>query len=156
MADYIQKVRSDTNYNYGGSTIMISPVGSGGVKTYTFADSPLLSRTLNPNVQYRFFPEGGEIVSQAISVTSSNSGVVAAIPGHAIQILSYTLSVGVNNEAQWLSGASGAISGPIKMLANTSFSYVSEDKGAISTAVGQALNLQTAQNLGGHLTYKIV
>lgn len=95
-----------------------------------------------------------EMRTVAFSGSAETIELVAAVASRVIELNSYTLVCDTDTTIQFKSGTN-YISGPMDVAANGG---ISTSEGVIMiTGSGEALNLSnSAGNIGGHITYKVI
>lgn len=98
----------------------------------------------------------------ALNATSDGDNtVVAAQSGKKIRVKGYVLNVNAAGTVQWKSGASTALSGPMKLVDSGGVSAPicgPKDGYWFQTASGEALVITTAVGVDalGHVTYEVI
>ena len=90
------------------------------------------------------------------AAASGSNPVVAAVPGKAIRVMSWSAVARADVTVTWKSGTT-AISGEMDLPAKGGGTPAGPH-GVMQTAVGEALNLSlsSAINVGGHLGYILI
>jgi hypothetical protein len=141
-----QKVISGNGFNEGAALVQTN---STGVFSSLSSD---LSRAAVPAEEYRHSvdPSFG-----SISVGAASGTIVAGVTDREIEVLSYTLVADSATEVRWKSGSNN-LSGGMSFAANGGAS-ANDNEPMLRTNVGEDLILvNSAGNLEGHLTYRIV
>lgn len=98
----------------------------------------------------------------ALSVSAASSGdntLLAAVTGHKIRVLSYTLVAAGTVTVAFESAASGtALTGDMTLIAGVPLVVPFQREGHFETAVSALLNLELGGNVqvSGHITYALV
>lgn len=142
-----QKIKNANNYNEGGSVVLATRTGlisKGSVQVAKAVDAP---------DQYIFGYDNPKY--EDIIATSGAPTVVAAIPGHSIRLLSYTLSTGIAQSIKWQSNTTD-LTGSMSLNANDNM-IQSSDQGLMETQSGHALRLLPSGSgiVSGHITYVV-
>lgn len=87
--------------------------------------------------------------------SSGDNTIVAAVAGKRIVVVNYLIIAGGTVNATWKSGSTSK-SGPMPLIANTG--AAAPDGRWFKTGIGEALvlNLSSAIQVSGHLSYKLV
>jgi len=144
------KIKSGSGFNEGGGY-----VGDG---TGTFSKSQLVSGGINqdtmalPGDAAKFH---NDALTLSVSVGATTGTLVAAVPNRSVEVLSYTIITDAATTVTWQSDGN-ALSGGMTISSNGGISSNIGDT-TLFTNPGEALKLtNTAGNVNGHLTYRIV
>lgn len=148
MASETVKIIGGNGFNEGGGTVFSTVTGEA-----TDLANPALNRTALP-ADYNMY---GVDVSVQITAGAATQLLAAAIPGRQFEVLSYTFVCDADSTVTFESDAT-VIAGPLAVAANGgAATNASDDSYLFVTEPGEALNItNTAGNVGGHLTYRIV
>lgn len=142
-----QKIIGGAGFNEGGATVFTTVTGE--VKDLT---NPDFTRTEVPQDYYRY----GIVESQDILETAATQELRAAIPGRQFEVLSYAFVCSAASTVTFESNTT-VIGGPFAVAANGGVSANGGGEALFTTAVGEALNVQTTVgDIGGHITYRII
>lgn len=142
---------SGTAFNEGGGVTFTNNTGvfdkgqlvSGGINQDTMA---------LPGDAAKFHNAG---ITATISVAVATGTLVAAVPNRSVEVLSYTFVADAATTVTWQSDGN-ALSGGMTMAANGGITANLGDT-VLFTNPGEALKItNSAGNINGHLTYRIV
>jgi hypothetical protein len=142
------KIINSNGFNEGGGVLFTTPTGVSSVYTETTTN-----RTDLPGDGYRY----GIDVSVQITAGAATQLLASGIPNRQFEILSYTFVCDAASTVTFKSDST-VIAGPFAVAANGGVATnTSDDSYLFVTEPGEALNItNTAGNIGGHLTYRIV
>ncbi len=97
----------------------------------------------------------------AINTATSGAGntIVAAVAGKQIRVVGYVLNALTAVTAQWYTGVSAALSGPIALGATGTVACPNDHvEGHFETVAGEALKITLggAVQVSGHVVYKLI
>jgi hypothetical protein len=142
-----QKIIGGNGFNEGGATVFATVTGEA-----TDLTNPDFTRTEVPQDYYRY----GIVESQDILGAVGAITLRAAIPGRQFEVLSYAFVCDAASTVTFESNTT-VVGGPFPVAANGGVSANGGGEALFTTAVGEALNLEnTAGNVGGHITYRII
>ena len=142
-----QKINGAAGFNEGGATVFATVTGEA-----TDVTNPDFTRTAVPQ-DYNMY---GIVESQDILETAATQELRAGIPGRQFEVLSYAF---VCSDASTVTFESNTtvIGSPFAVAANGGVSANGGGEALFTTAVGEALNVQTTVgDIGGHITYRII
>ncbi len=146
MASETVKIIGGNGFNEGGGTVFSTVTGEA-----TDLANPALNRTSLPADENRY----GITEYVTIAVGAETGEVAPAVPGRNLMVVSYVFVADAATTVTFKS-ATTAISGAMTLDANGGVSAESSD-GLMWTEPGEALNItNSAGNISGHLTYRIV
>lgn len=133
-------VSADMLGNYDSVSVNVAPTGLGGLSDYS-------------TLQYKFSDD--EHVEHAlIDVSTSDSGVVSAVAGKSIEVMSYTFLATAASTVTFKSDTTPISSG-MTVDANGGAAVASTTP-LMTTNPGEALNITTsAGSVNGHLSYRV-
>jgi len=141
------KIIGGNGFNEGGAVTFTTPTG-----VVSELPNPALNRQNLPH-DYNMY---GITLYAEISAAVETQEVVAAIAGRQIEVLSYVFVADAASTVTFKSDTT-AMSGAMAIAANGGVSSNGDDNGLMLTSKGEALNItNSAGNLGGHLTYRII
>jgi hypothetical protein len=141
------KIIGGNGFNEGGAVTFTTPTG-----VVSELPNPALNREELPR-DYNMY---GITLYAEISAGAETQEVVAAIAGRQIEVLSYVFVADAASTVTFKSDTN-TISGAMAVAANGGASSNGDDNGLMLTNKGEALNItNSAGNLGGHLTYRII
>lgn len=143
----VQKIKSGNDYNQGGGVVNATKTG-----LVATIDAPV-QQGLKLTDQYIFGYENAKFAD--ILATSGSPVVVDAIPGHSIQLLSYTLLTPIAQSVKWQSNTTD-LSGAMPLDANGGIAQDSKD-GLLETQQGESLRLlpSSSGTVSGHISYLV-
>jgi hypothetical protein len=142
-----QKIVGGEGFNEGGATVFTTVTGEA-----TDATNPALNREELPRDYYMY----GIVENVAISAAAETQELRAAIAGRQFEVLSYAFICDAASTVTFKSGTTN-ISGAMSIAANRGVSSDGGGESLFTTAVGEALNItNSAGNVGGHITYRII
>jgi hypothetical protein len=141
------KIIPSNGFNEGGGVLFTTPTGVTAVYT-----EPTTNRTELPGDGYRY----GITEYVTISVGAETGEVAPAVAGRQIMVVSYVFVADAATTVTFKS-ATTAISGAMTLDANGGVAVSESSDGLMWTEPGEALNItNSAGNINGHLTYRIV
>jgi hypothetical protein len=147
MANETVKIRSGSGFNEGGGTVFSTVTGEA-----TDLTNPALNRLALPADENRY----GITEYVTISVGAATGEVAPAVAGRQIMVVSYVFVADAATTVTFKS-ATTAISGAMTLDANGGVAVSESSDGLMWTEPGEALNItNSAGNINGHLTYRIV
>lgn len=147
MASETVKIISVNGFNEGGGTVFSTVTGEA-----TDLANPALNRLALPADENRY----GITEYVTISVGAETGEVAPAVVGRQIMVVSYVFVADAATTATFKS-ATTAISGAMTLDANGGVAVSESSDGLMWTEPGEALNItNSAGNINGHLTYRIV
>lgn len=142
-----QKIIGGNGFNEGGATVFTTVTGEA-----TDAPNPALDRQNLPKDYFMY----GIVESQDILETAATQELRAGIPGKQFEVLSYAFVCSAASTVTFESNTT-VIGGPFAVAANGGVSANGGGEALFTTAVGEALNVQTTVgDIGGHITYRII
>ena len=142
-----QKIIGGNGFNEGGATVFTTVTGEA-----TDAPNPALNRQNLPKDYFMY----GIVESQDILETAATQELRAGIPGKQFEVLSYAFVCSAASTVTFESNTT-VIGGPFAVAANGGVSADGGGEALFTTAVGEALNVQTTVgDIGGHITYRII
>mgnify|MGYP003151151296 CR=1 FL=1 len=140
-----------TSFNEGGGVTFTSNTG-------TFDKGQLVSGGINQNTMALPADSAkfhNDALTLSISVGATTATLVAATPNRSVEVLSYTIVTDSATTVTWQSNGN-SLSGGMTLAANGGISSNIGDT-TLFTNAGEALKLtNSAGNVNGHLTYRIV
>jgi hypothetical protein len=147
MASETVKIISGNGFNEGGGTVFSTVTGEA-----TDLANPALNRLALPADENRY----GITEYVTISVGAETGEVAPAVVGRQIMVVSYVFVADAATTVTFKS-ATTAISGAMTLDANGGVAVSESSDGLMWTEPGEALNItNSAGNINGHLTYRIV
>ena len=141
-----QKIRTGSGFNEGAALVQTNNTG-----VFSSLSSDL-TRSAVPGEEYRYSVDPS---FASVSVAAASGTLVSGVAGRQIEVLSYTIVSDSATEARWKSGTND-ISGGMTFAANGGAS-ANDDQAMLRTNIGEDLVLvNSAGNLNGHITYRIV
>lgn len=141
-----QKIKTGNGFNEGAALVQTNNTGE-----FSSLSSDL-TRTAVPAEEYKYSVAPS---FTSVSVGAASGTIVTGVTGRQIEVLSYTLVSDSATEARWKSGSNN-LSGGMAFAANGGAS-ANDNEPMLRTNVGENLVLvNSAGNLNGHLTYRIV
>lgn len=143
-----QKIIGGEGFNEGGGTVFSTVTG----QTTDFSNVENIDRQAVPRDYYMY----GIVESQDILETAATQELRAGIPGRQFEVLSYAFVCSAASTVTFESNTT-VIGGPFTVAANGGVSADGGGEALFTTAVGEALNVQTTVgDIGGHITYRII
>ena len=143
-----QKIIGGNGFNEGGATVFVTETGE-----TTNLSNPSFTRTAVPQDYYRYG------IEESVQITAGAAPQLLAtgITGRQFEVLSYVFVCDAASTVTFESDST-AIGGPFAAAANGGVSASSgDDDYLFITEVGESLNVtNSAGNIGGHLTYRII
>tara|TARA_Y100000385_G_scaffold273057_1_gene314540 strand:- start:31 stop:468 length:438 start_codon:yes stop_codon:yes gene_type:complete len=141
------KIIGSNGFNEGGAVTFTTPTG-----VVSELPNPALNRQNLPH-DYNMY---GITLYSDITVAAETLEIVAPIAGRQIEVLSYVFVSDAATTVTFKSDST-AISGGMSVAANGGASSNGDDNGLMLTSKGEGLTItNSAGNIGGHLTYRII
>lgn len=143
-----QKIVGGEGFNEGGATVFTTVTGEA-----TDAANPALNREELPRDYYMY----GITESAQINTAVATDVIRAGIPGRQIEVLSYAFVADAATTVTFEDTNAADLAGPFPVAANGGVSADGGGDELFTTPKGEGLSVSnTAGNIGGHITYRII
>ena len=144
-----QKINGAAGFNEGGGTVFSTVTG----EATDFSNVENIDRQAVPRDYYMY----GITESAQINTAVATDVIRAGIPGRQLEILSYAFVADAATTVTFEDTNAVDLAGPFAIAANGGVSADGGGDELFTTPVGEGLAVSnTAGNIGGHITYRII